>query len=519
MIKIAIMTWTFIGANYGQTLQAFALQESINKCGYSDVLVSGVDTEYGSFFNSSGMEAMKISPQYLFKNSALTLRQKARFFSFDIFVRRHFNYLEGYDKDGMEKSMLKYDVRVVVCGGDQIWNPCYHENKLDMYVAKFEKIKEYETISYAPSVGLKVIPEEKKESFQNGVREINKFKAISVREESGKELLKEAWKEDNLPDRAITVVLDPVFLFAGEEWIDLVRKDHKYIDLSKRDANNIVCYIVGESEEHRYLVEQISKERGQQVRWIEMDEAIETSIDVLPLTGVDPLEFVWEIANADYVIGDSYHAVAFAIIFHKEFALLRRNDRKEWNYQDDGRMEQLYRMFKLGNRYIYTLHDYHLLTQIDYDEIDSILKSERDKSLGYLMQSLYDAMVSLFVKRYFEEDDYYFQFPKEEFRSDEKIIIYGAGAVGYHYFCQCHLFDYAKVVLWVDLRKTHFAEVVVDPADRDYEKIEFDRIIIANNDENQRKEIKEFLMSKKVSKEKIFSRAPIVNKIVKEKSD
>ena len=512
MINIAIMTWFFGGGNYGQTLQAYALGCATNAMGWSDVFYQNIDSEYADYSRATGQEALKMSPRHIFNDEQQSALHMCRLRSFDAFIRRHFNLLDGYSKKEMEISMIKNDCRVILCGGDQIWNPYYFEEGGDIYISKFDDFINYCSLSYGSSIGANEITSKKKELFEEFTICINKLNSVSIREQSGKELLENEWKKNKLPIKCINVVLDPAFLLSSDEWISLTEEDHKYIEFNKSYKNYILCYIVGQSRLHLNTIGQIAQEMGKQIHYIVMDEELGEINNFDFLKGLDPLEFVWEVAHADYVIGDSYHAAVFSIIFNKEFALFKRDDREEWNYKHDGRMEQLCRTFEIENRYIESIDDYHSLSQIDYNSVNNILNVERENSLRYLRQSLYDAYVNVFVKRYVENGDYYFLFPKDKFNTYKKIIIYGAGAVGYHYFCQGNLCESVSIVMWVDKEKTRYEEIPIDSADRNYDDVDFDYILIANNDEVQRNEIKRFLLCKKIPECKIICKAPIKNK-------
>lgn len=515
MVGIAVMTWLFCGSNYGQTLQAYALQKALNKLGHKNVYYQNIDSEYWYLCNNPHKDPLKIKPEDLFRGDSrlnpIIIRNRA----FDTFIRKSFSFLDGYEKTDMETSMIEKGCSVVICGADQIWNPSYHNpdyrHDSGMYVAEFADVKDFTAISYAPSVGTNAIPEENKDLFKKFAKRINGFDAVSVREESAKRLLQEEWKEDKLPEKEVSVVLDPAFLLTQEEWISLVKADNKYIEFAGENTGYILCYILGDSTEQVKLIKQIARERNQMVRWVVMDDEIEPDDNMELLSGLPPLEFVWEIAGADYVIGNSYHAAVFSILFNKQFALLPRDYKKEWFSSGEARMEQLYLTFSIENRSVRSLDEFHELASIDFELVEKRLYDEREKSILFLKNALYKPADEALIRQYKEKRDFYFDFPHEEIKRTEKIIIYGAGDVGYHYYCQCKLFGYAKVELWIDRKKTNYEGVRVDPVDQDYGNIEFDRIVIANSSDKQREEIKNYLISLNVPETKIYSKAPKLN--------
>ncbi len=515
MLGIAVMTWLFCGSNYGQTLQAFALQKALNNIGHKNVFFQNIDSNYWCLANKPHKEPLKIKPEDLFigDESADPCIERNRVF--DIFVRKHFSLLDGYEKQDMENSMIDKNCTVVICGSDQIWNPTYHDPEYrhdsDMYAAYFEHFNGFKAISYAPSIGMEIIPDAEKEFFHDFACKINGFDAVSVREESGKKLLQEEWRKEGITEKNIEVVLDPAFLLTREDWIGAVKDDNKYIEYYPKHSGYILCYVVGEPGKYSGLVKQIARERNQKIRWIQMDDDVEVGENLEMISAVSPLEFVWEISGADYVIGDSYHAAVFSILFHKEFAILPRDYTTEWVLGDETRMIQLYSNFGIENRMIGAMDDYHKLKHIDFNSVEAQLIEKRMKSLCFLVDVLQKPADEALIKQYAEKKDFYFTFPYEEIGRNEKIIIYGAGDVGYHYYCQCKLFGYAKVILWVDRKKTEYEGVAVDSIDQDYENIQFDYILIANSNQKQREDIREFLINRMVPEEKIYSRQPILN--------
>ena len=85
MVGIAVMTWLFCGSNYGQTLQAFALQKALNKLGHKNVYFQNIDSEYWHLYNNPHKEPLKIKPEDLFRGdvngNSIILRNRV----FDIF--------------------------------------------------------------------------------------------------------------------------------------------------------------------------------------------------------------------------------------------------------------------------------------------------------------------------------------------------------------------------------------------------------------------------------------------------
>ena len=81
------------------------------------------------------------------------------------------------------------------------------------FFAKF--VEPEKRIAFSVSIGTDDILEDYRQCFIDG---INGMKAISVREERGREIIKE------LTGRDVPVTVDPTFLLSRGEWIEIEKK-------------------------------------------------------------------------------------------------------------------------------------------------------------------------------------------------------------------------------------------------------------------------------------------------------
>ena len=87
--------------------------------------------------------------------------------------------------------------------------------------------------------------------------------------------------------------------------------------------------------------------------------------------------------NSEYIITDSFHGLAFSLIFHKQFLVVCA-DRKKF-----ARLQSLLDLVGLEERYIHTYDDLVrrkdvVTKQINYEIVDSILNRERERSRSFL---------------------------------------------------------------------------------------------------------------------------------------
>jgi len=129
----------------------------------------------------------------------------------------------------------------VVCGSDQIWSPIFYDPH---YYLDFVD-NDTKKISYAPSFGVSDIYEE---GVKKGIEKLlNRFENISVREEQGKEIIKE------ICDKNVEIVLDPTLLITKEEWIKLFE-----IKEDKNKDNYILCYFLESNKKYLKVAKELS---------------------------------------------------------------------------------------------------------------------------------------------------------------------------------------------------------------------------------------------------------------------
>ena len=97
-------------------------------------------------------------------------------------------------------------------------------------------------------------------------------------------------------------------------------------------------------------------------------------------------------------------------------------------------------------------------------------------------------------------------FPYNLVNRDDKVILYGAGVVGRAYFWQNYEFDYCKIVGWVDREYIQKGFPVGNPDE--IVNIEFDKIIIAIENEDVVNVVKVYLIELGVDVDKILWQNP-----------
>lgn len=91
-----------------------------------------------------------------------------------------------------------------------------------------------------------------------------------------------------------------------------------------------------------------------------------------------PMEFLGAILEAGVIISNSFHATAFALIFHKEFYVINRKEKI------NTRMKDLLDYFGLGDRLIQSSDDLEKVSPIIWNTVDEQMKKQVDISRKYL---------------------------------------------------------------------------------------------------------------------------------------
>lgn len=245
-------------------------------------------------------------------------------------------------------------------GSDQIWNYHFSSNRFDDYFLTFAEDNKKATI--CGSFGVEIVPDEWCQTYIDG---LSGFAHISVREDAGARIVKD------LIGRDVPVLVDPVMLLSRKEWLKVARKPR--VDTSKP---YILKYYLGdEAEEER--IDRWAKENGYEVYELLNDQIPE-------LYSAGPGEFISLIANASLVASDSFHCIAFSIIFKKPFVVYARLG--SGNYMTS-RLDTLLGKFGFENRWKHLLKPEEYLA-CDHTHTHDIMAKEQDKALAYIQTVL-----------------------------------------------------------------------------------------------------------------------------------
>lgn len=369
-MKIGILTLP-LKTNYGGILQAYALQKHLKNEGHDTVLI----------------DIKNKKPQY-------SLELKIKIFLYKLLNNKF--YLDT-EKDKVEQPLWSFNenyiqpktqiidtpqklndlnssgFNAIIVGSDQVWRLIYTRELKMSYFLDFIDNNNIKRISYAASYGTDeweddtLIPQVKKL--------LTNFNAISVREDSGLKIC------NNIFDVQADHVLDPTMLISKEEYVKLFEKEKTPVS-----PGTLLEYILDPDNFKDSVSKKIEK----------LHNLIPFSVngkDITKMTKSEiknyryPSVFSWirGFYDADFVVTDSFHGTVFCIIFNKQFISIGNKKRGVT------RFTSLLKKFNLEHRLILSQEDItdNLFSDIiDYNELNLLLESEREKSKQFLINSL-----------------------------------------------------------------------------------------------------------------------------------
>lgn len=347
-MKIALFTY-FAADNYGATLQAYSTIKALKKLGHEVELVNYVIPEP----NRSVFKKILLYPKHL---------------KFNTFRKKYFHHLSRYyaSYDELVKDPPKADCYLV--GSDQTWNADISKQLAKGYFLDFGS-KNILRGSYSASIGKTVWEDTKWIRKADAQRGLDRFDFLSIRELSGKVLLKEEFGKDAVQ------VLDPVLLFSS--YPELIGE---YLS----EGNELVTYKLINSDKFYDQVLQLACLLNITPRNIGTIRHVRKIKHSYPET----IEgWISRIANAKYVITDSFHGTVISILYHRKFAFCIGDSKRAT------RIISLLKLLGLEERLVNNDNSADdikkvLTTRIDWSSVDSKLVEMRNLSFDFLKTNL-----------------------------------------------------------------------------------------------------------------------------------
>lgn len=339
--------------NFGETLQAVALNRAISKLGFQCITAS-YENEKGNF-NSWFKHNIK--------------EYGIRGLKFELFRIKNMKYpvMRSNQKEDFENILRNADA--VVCGSDCIW---YEKDYNSVFFLNFPNIN-IPKIAYAPSLRDDTINNPLYE--RTVARWIQNFSFLSTREKAGSEIIA------RISGEKVETVLDPTFLLSQREW-------NQMCSTRLIKTPYVLMYIIGKSSCMESIISQVqSYYKGRKMVWIEMENNDGYPIGE-KIKNVGPAEFLSLIRYADAVVTDSFHGSAFSIIYKKQFYAIKRIVDEKDVYDHDCRIKNILEILGISNYFLSSETIDFQNRKIDFESIRRTLWSEQKKSVAYLKNAL-----------------------------------------------------------------------------------------------------------------------------------
>ena len=364
-MKVCIVTWLGTG-NFGTSLQSYALHMKLSEMGYNVSILHCFTPDDFSFRGRiyKWLRLNRILFSQIIKGEYFSKKQK----KIRQFNKK--NYCHQIIKTYRQYRCLLQETQIFITGSDQIWNfDCIKKMGYYYYLDWVTSLN-VRKISYAVSFGKDAfeLSDEVKKKVTGCLKG---FSSISVREKSGIDICQ------NMLGLKADYDLDPTLLLSADDYNSIVK-----LDMRKR--KKILCsFILDQSEEKKTYVKTIAAKLGLEVVNIYPEDVNRWKAMVSSKYGFLPVEkWLKYIYNADFVVTDSFHGVAFSINFNKQFVEINNNER------GSTRFVNLLTLLNIKDRLIDNFDLNCIERKINYAEVNRLLALEKECSYYRLLNMI-----------------------------------------------------------------------------------------------------------------------------------
>jgi len=365
-MKIGIITIHY-GVNYGSALQAYALTHFLRENNLDAEIIDFIPKRYriDPYF-ACNKKNIFIKLIYILVKAPFLYFQRKVFFKF---LKLNVPLSRKYKN---AKELYKYaSYDVYITGSDQVWNKDYNDDTQQLYYLCFAP-KNSIKVSISASFGKSSIRNE--EDLKQLYEGIKDFYAISVREDAGLEIL------NNIGIKNAVHLLDPTFLYNKESWVShfnkkcLINEPYVLVYALDSEESTLINY-----------AKVIASHKGYKVALISFDirKRNKKNVDYY-FHNKSPEYFINLFSNADFIVTNSFHGVAFSINFEKQFIAMSR---KAYN----SRLESILSLVNLQSRLMPRNNNFNInmaFREIDYDKVNHIIEEQRKKLIDFIIFNL-----------------------------------------------------------------------------------------------------------------------------------
>ena len=295
------------------------------------------------------------------KNNAA--RIKKLYYFRDTFLTRGFKILRSTSEIKVE------NFAAFITGSDIVWAPkkvnTFGENG---YFLSFvnDGIKR---VAYAPSIDCK--PCFKLNRLKKYYKEnLRKIDCISVREKTNIPFIQ------SLTDKKVYECCDPVFLMNANYYDEMI----SYADIKYDNKPYIYVYILEVNQDIVDFANKLAKKKGLKICYFSQHHT-DYDVESESCNADSPLDFLFRLKNAEYVLTNSFHCVVFSLLFKKQFLSFARSNISI-------KSSDLLEKFDLTERLVKNNNAVDIDKPIDFDKVGRTIEKIKNESMKYLKDSL-----------------------------------------------------------------------------------------------------------------------------------
>lgn len=370
-----------LGYNYGGILQAYALQRIVRGLG------SDVQTNIAPGHHQLRVQTIQASVHARLdplrgQKARAETEMNAHLYHF---IEENISTTRLFSRNRRASSTSLHVYSTFIVGSDQVWRPLY-SNVSTCLFDFLPSSNPSKRLSYAASFGTDSGSEYSALMRARTRRLARRLDAVSVRESSGIELVRELWGR---PDAEVHV--DPTLLLPRHDYDELIANADQLN--GPPSSRGLVTYFLDATPQKKSIAERLANKLGASIHELipsppnSMAE-YERSPDLFRKPPVEA--WLASIRDAQCVLTDSFHGAVFSILFHKPFVVLENRTRGV------ARLKSLLSTFVLEHRMfsdqIETVSSDELpkriAAPIDWSGVDKILASERVRAVDYLARNI-----------------------------------------------------------------------------------------------------------------------------------
>ena len=328
--------------NYGGNLQTFALQQALQKIGFSSTTL-----QFAWWHNNHSQD---------FSNGRIVRS----------FTEKNIHLTETLYLPEELHKLSKMRFKNLVVGSDQIWRRIFLGNAVYTPFLDFAQYQKIPKIAYAASFGTENDSEYSAEEITRLKILLKQFNALSTREDSGVAILKNwGFEAQHL--------LDPTLLLDACDYA-------KFFPAIPKKENFVFAYLLGRSQYKTAVAKRVADAKNLKLFEVnDPTDVIKPSVE----------RWLWRFKNADFVVTDSFHGTVFSLIFGKPFISILGGETTT-------RFLSLAKLFDLNERLLLESElpnsnekvDALIQSGINFDEIHQKIATYQKQSFDFLKKHL-----------------------------------------------------------------------------------------------------------------------------------